>query len=62
MNSEATQLGEQTLIEGVRPVTLGEKLTARSEHPSERGAIQMQSKSPATTAYSMRSAVRKLTC
>ena len=33
MNSEATQLGEQTLIEGVRPVTLGEKLTARTEHP-----------------------------
>ena len=33
MNSEATQLGEQTLIEGVRPVTLGEKLTARTAHP-----------------------------
>ena len=33
MNSEATQLGEQTLIEGVRPVTLGEKLTARTAYP-----------------------------
>ena len=33
MNSEPTQLGEQTLIEGVRPVTLGEKLTARTAHP-----------------------------
>ena len=33
MNSEPTQLGEQTLIEGVRPVTPGEKLTARTAHP-----------------------------
>ena len=33
MNSEATQLGEQSLIEGVRPITLGEKLTARTAHP-----------------------------
>ena len=33
MNSEPTQLEEQTLIECVRPVTLGEKLTARTAHP-----------------------------
>jgi len=26
-------VGEQTLIDGVRPVTLGEKLTARTTHP-----------------------------
>lgn len=30
---EETDVGEQTLIEGVRPVTLGEKLTARTTHP-----------------------------
>jgi len=31
--TELTEVGEQTLIEGVRPVTLGEKLTARTSHP-----------------------------
>ena len=31
--TEQTEVGEQTLIEGVRPVTLGEKLTARTSHP-----------------------------
>lgn len=30
---EPTEVGEQSLIEGVRPVTLGEKLTARTSHP-----------------------------
>ena len=30
---EQTEVGEQTLISGVRPVTLGEKLTARTYHP-----------------------------
>ena len=30
---ESTEVGEQTLIDGVRPVTLGEKLTARTSHP-----------------------------
>ena len=30
---ESTEIGEQTLIDGVRPVTLGEKLTARTSHP-----------------------------
>ena len=30
---EATDVGEQSLIAGVRPVTLGEKLTARTSHP-----------------------------
>ena len=30
---ESTDVGEQTLIDGVRPVTLGEKLTARTSHP-----------------------------
>ena len=30
---ESTDVGEQSLIEGVRPVTLGEKLTARTTHP-----------------------------
>ncbi len=30
---EQTEVGEQTLINGVRPVTLGEKLTARTTHP-----------------------------
>lgn len=31
--SEMTEVGEQTLIMGVRPVTLGEKLTAVTTHP-----------------------------
>jgi len=31
--SENTEVGEQTLINGVAPVTLGEKLTARTKHP-----------------------------
>ena len=31
--SEPSEVGEQTLINGVRPVTLGEKLTARTAHP-----------------------------
>ena len=30
---EATDVGEQTLIDGVSPVSLGEKLTARTFHP-----------------------------
>lgn len=30
---EETEVGAQTLIDGVRPVTLGEKLTARTTHP-----------------------------
>ncbi len=31
--AEQTEVGEQTLISGVSPVTLGEKLTARTYHP-----------------------------
>ena len=31
--TETTEVGEQTLITGVAPVTLGEKLTARTTHP-----------------------------
>lgn len=31
--SENTEVGEQTLIDGVRPVSLGEKLTAMTAHP-----------------------------
>ena len=31
--SELSEVGEQTLINGVRPVTLGEKLTAMTGHP-----------------------------
>ena len=31
--SELSEVGEQTLINGVRPVTIGEKLTARTAHP-----------------------------
>ena len=30
---EPTEVGAQSLIDGVRPVTLGEKLTARTAHP-----------------------------
>ena len=30
---ESTEVGTQSLIDGVRPVTLGEKLTARTAHP-----------------------------
>ena len=30
---EPTEVGEQSLIDGVRPVTLGERLTARTSHP-----------------------------
>ena len=33
LKTEQTDVGEQTLITGVRPVTLGEKLTARTAHP-----------------------------
>ena len=31
--SEQTEVGEQTLIIGVAPVSLGAKLTARTRHP-----------------------------
>lgn len=30
---EPTEVGAQSLIDGVRPVTLGERLTARTDHP-----------------------------
>jgi len=30
---EPTEVGPQSLVDGVRPVTLGEKLTARTSHP-----------------------------
>jgi len=30
---EPTEVGSQSLIDGVRPVTLGEKLTAQTSHP-----------------------------
>ena len=30
---EPTDVGSQSLIDGVRPVTLGERLTARTAHP-----------------------------
>ena len=30
---EPTEVGTQSFIDGVRPVTLGEKLTARTAHP-----------------------------
>ena len=30
---EPTEFGAQSLIDGVRPITLGEKLTARTAHP-----------------------------
>jgi len=30
---ESTEVGEQSLIDGVLPVTLGEKLTAHTAHP-----------------------------
>lgn len=31
--TEETDVGTQTLIDGVRPVTLGERLTAMTRHP-----------------------------
>ena len=31
--TEETDVGEQTLIDGVRPVTLGERLMAMTHHP-----------------------------
>ena len=31
--TESTDVGEQTLIIGIAPVTLGAKLTARTSHP-----------------------------
>jgi hypothetical protein len=31
--TEMTEVGEQTLTPGVRPLTLGEQLTARTSHP-----------------------------
>ena len=30
---EPTDVGEQSLIDGLRPVSLGEKLTAQTTHP-----------------------------
>lgn len=33
LQSEDTEVGVQTLINGVCPVTLGERLTARTFHP-----------------------------
>ncbi len=33
IEAEQTEVGEQTLILGVSPVTLGEKLTAKTSHP-----------------------------
>ena len=30
---EPTEVGSQSLIDGVRPITLGEKLTAQTAHP-----------------------------
>jgi len=41
---EPTEVGEQSLIDGVRPVTLGEKLTARTSHPMtpKRNAFAVQ--------------------
>ena len=30
---ETTEVGSQSLIDGVRPISLGEKLTARTAHP-----------------------------
>jgi len=38
--TETTDVGEQTLINGVRPVTLGEKLTAMTGHPMRRSFNQ----------------------
>ncbi len=35
--TEQTEVGEQTLIMGVAPVTLGAKLTARTSHPMVSG-------------------------
>ena len=35
--SEQTDVGEQTLIIGVAPVTLGERLAARTSHPMVSG-------------------------
>ncbi|WP_017930668.1 hypothetical protein [Robiginitomaculum antarcticum] len=34
---EPTEVGEQTLIDGVCPVTMREKLTARTTHPMVAG-------------------------
>ena len=35
--SEQTDVGEQTLILGIAPVTLGERLAARTSHPMVSG-------------------------
>ena len=59
---EDTEVGAQSLIEGVRPITLDDKLTAQTSHPMTPKRNPMQGKSLATTAYSTRSAVRKSTC
>jgi len=53
---EPTDVGAQSLIDGVRPITLGEKLTARTAHP------MTPKRNPNAGQYSTRSAVRKLTC
>lgn len=44
--SEKTNAGEQTLIHGVRLVSLSEKLTAMTAYPCDPNVIQTLSKKP----------------
>jgi len=72
---EPTEVGAQSLIEGVRPVTLGEKLTAQSTLPMtpkrnpnaeqklcDHGLFEGEGKKIAPVERSPPNAVRKLTC
>ena len=60
--SEPSEVGEQSLIDGVRPVTLGEKLTARTAHPMTPKLNPNAGQKPCDHGLFTRSAVRKLTC
>ncbi len=59
---EQTEVGVQTLISGVRPVTLGEKLTARTYHPMTPKRNPNASKGRVTLACLMKWDALKSTC
>ena len=72
---EPTEVGAQSLIDGLRPVTLGERLTARTAHPMtpkrnsnagqkpcDHGLFDGEGEVRAPVERSPPNAVRKLTC
>ena len=72
---EETEVGEQSLVDGVLPVTLGEKMTVRTSHPMtpkrnpnagqkpcDHGLFDGEGRVRAPVERSPPNAVRKLTC